>query len=198
MEFWSWFWDFISDPYSWFAQSARFLIILIPVTVIGVCWKMYGLQKGKFKIVSVKESNGRLVVEFMFTAKRRLVSKRMRATLIGEILGEPNLWTERLEVESKNQYLNGSQKTFNIDFKFPDLLSEKYLQRGSCTRWIKMNEEYINGKQSKPWEIVWLLDLRVDVPGAVVHDFFPLEINTGKFDEVLALKTKLDSGEPLK
>jgi len=192
------FWDFITEPFHWVAQGARFLIVLIAVTVIGVCWKLYGLQKGKFKIVSVKESNGRLVVEFIFTAKRRLVSKKMRATLIGEIFGEPNLWTERIEVESENQYLNGSQKTFTIDFKFPNLLSEKYLRRGSCTRWIKMNEEYINGKKSEPWEIVWLLDLRVDVPGADIHDVFPLEINTGKFDEVLALKTKLESGEPLK
>ena len=192
------FWDFITEPFHWVAQGARFLIVLIPVTVIGVCWKLYGLQKGKFKIVSVKESNGRLVVEFLFTAKSRLVSKWMRATLIGQIFGEPNLWTERIEVESENQYSTGSRKTFTIDFKFPDLLSEKYLRRGSCTRWIKINEEYINGKKSDPNEIFWMLDLRVDVPGADVHDFFPLEINTGKFDEVLALKTKLESGDSIK
>lgn len=192
------FWDFITEPFHWVAQGARFLIVLIAVTVIGVCWKLYGLQKGKFKIVSVKESNGRLVVEFIFTAKRRLVSKKMRATLIGEIFGEPNLWTERIEVESENQYLNGSQKTFTIDFKFPDLLSEKYLRRGSCTRWIEMNEEYLDGSKATPTEICWVLELRIDIPGADIHDFFPIEINTGKFDEVFALKTKLDSGEPIK
>jgi hypothetical protein len=191
------FWDFITEPFHWVAQGARFLIILIPTTVIGVCWKLYGLQKGKFQIVSVNESNGRLIVEFIFTAKRRLLSKRMRATLVGEIFGEPNLWTERIEVESENQYLNGSQKTFTIDFKFPDLASEKYLRRGSCTRWIKMNEEYINGKKSDPWKITWLLELRVDVPGADIHDVNFLDIDTANFDEVLALRTKLDSGEPI-
>ena len=163
-----------------------------------VFWKLWSMTKGKFEIVSTKETNGRLIIEFTFSAKKRLLSKKMKATLHGEVFGEPNLWTERIEVESDNQYSNGSQKTFIIDFKLPDLLSEKYLRRGSCNRWIEMNEEYIDGIQDTPTEICWVLELRIDIPGADIHDFFPIEINTGKFDEVFALKTKLDSGKPIK
>jgi hypothetical protein len=192
------FWDFITDPYSWWASEARFYILLAIVFVFLVCWKLWSMTKGKFEIVSTKETNGRLIIEFTFSAKKRLLSKKMKATLHGEVFGEPNLWTERIEVESENQYSNGSQKTFTIDFKFPDLLSEKYLRRGSSTRWIEMNEEYIDGNQDTPTEICWLLELRLDIPGADIHDFFPIEINTGKFDEVFALKTKLDSGKPIK
>lgn len=192
------FWDFISAPYSWWASEARFYIAMVIVFVFLVCWKLWSMTKGKFEIVSTKETNGRLIIEFTFSAKKRLLSKKMKATLHGEVFGKPNLWTERIEVESENQYSNGSQKTFTIDFKFPDLLSEKYLRRGSCTRWIEMNEEYIDGNQDTPTEICWLLELRLDIPGADIHDFFPIEINTGKFDEVFALKTKLDSGKPIK
>ena len=192
------FWDFITDPYSWWASEARYYILLAIVFVFLVCWKLWSMTKGTFEIVSTKETNGRLIIEFTFSAKKRLLSKKMKATLHGEVFGEPNLWTERIEVESENQYSNGSQKTFTIDFKFPDLLSEKYLRRGSCTRWIEMNEEYIDGNQDTPTEICWLLELRLDIPGADIHDFFPIEINTGKFDEVFALKTKLDSGKPIK
>ena len=192
------FWDFISDPYSWWASEARFYILLAIVFVFLVFWKLWSMTKGKFEIVSTKETNGRLIIEFTFSAKKRLLSKKMKATLHGEVFGEPNLWTERIEVESENQYSNGSQKTFTIDFKFPDLLSEKYLRRGSCTRWIEMNEEYIDGNQDTPTEICWVLELRIDIPGADIHDFFPIEINTGKFDAVFALKTKLDSGKPIK
>ena len=192
------FWDFISDPYSWWGSEARFYILLAIVFVFLVFWKLWSMTKGKFEIVSTKETNGRLIIEFTFSAKKRLLSKKMKATLHGEVFGEPNLWTERIEVESENQYSNGSQKTFTIDFKFPDLLSEKYLRRGSCTRWIEMNEEYIDGNQDTPTEICWVLELRIDIPGADIHDFFPIEINTGKFDEVFALKTKLDSGKPIK
>jgi|SaaInlStandDraft_1057018.scaffolds.fasta_scaffold53795_2 hypothetical protein len=198
MEFWSWFWDFISDPYSWWASEARYYILLAIVFVFLVCWKLWSMTKGTFEIVSTKETNGRLIIEFTFSAKKRLLSKKMKATLHGEVFGEPNLWTERIEVESENQYSNGSKKTFTIDFKFPDLLSEKYLRRGSCTRWIEMNEEYLDGSNATPTEICWVLELRIDIPGADIHDFFPIEINTGKFDEVFALKTKLDSGEPIK
>ena len=192
------FWDFISDPYSWWASEARFYILLAIVFVFLVFWKFWSMTKGKFEIVSTKETNGRLIIEFTFSAKKRLLSKKMKTTLHGEVFGEPNLWTERIEVESENQYSNGSQKTFTIDFKFPDLLAEKYLRRGSCTRWIEMNEEYIDGNQDTPTEICWLLELRIDILGADIHDFFPIEINTGKFDEVFALKTKLDSGKPIK
>jgi len=197
MEFWSWFWDFISDPYSWWASEARFYIAMVIVFVFLVCWKLWSMTKGKFEIVSTKETNGRLIIEFTLFTKKRVLSKKMKATLHGEVFGEPNLWTERIEVESENQYLNGTEKTFIIDFDFPNLLSEKYLRRGSCTRWIEMNEEYIDGNKATPTEICWVLELRIDIPGADIHDFFPLEINTGKFDEVLALKTKLDSGEPI-
>ena len=197
MEFWSLFWDFISDPYSWWASEARFYILFAIVFVFLVCWKLWSMTKGKFEIVSTKETNGRLIIEFTFSAKKRLLSKKMKATLHGEVFGEPNLWTERIEVESDNQYSNGSQKTFTIDFKFPDLLSEKYLLRGACNRWIEMNEEYIDGIQDTPTEICWVLELRLDIPGADIHDFFSIEINTGKFDEVFALKTKLDSGEQI-
>ena len=81
MEFWSWFWDFISDPYSWWASEARYYILLAIVFVFLVCWKLWSMTKGTFEIVSTKETNGRLIIEFTFSAKKRLLSKKMKATL---------------------------------------------------------------------------------------------------------------------
>ena len=44
------FWDFITDPYSWWASEARYYILLAIVFVFLVCWKLWSMTKGTFEI----------------------------------------------------------------------------------------------------------------------------------------------------